>query len=260
MVHAAEGTLQAYLDGEIDSAAERALCEHVAACAECAAELEVLRRAGSVVEHSLALIDSPAPMVRAQAAIARERRGQNRGIAGFGARSLAKAAMLVLVLASAGAAAIPDVRRAIETTFSRVVAMFSSGQDRTAATPAEPATTPAVPGTVPSESFVAPADGRVRIAIETTDTDELEVIVRLIDDAQAHVSTATTASVSRRVGSGSLELRDLGAGTVTIGLPQVARDARVEVNGRVRVYKEDGELRGPDAAARGSEVRFTVGS
>ncbi|MGH7446663.1 MAG: anti-sigma factor family protein, partial [Longimicrobiales bacterium] len=73
MVHAAEGTLQAYLDGEIDSAAEAALREHVAACEICAGELEALsltnRRAGA----ALAPLDTPAPVLRAQTAIARER-------------------------------------------------------------------------------------------------------------------------------------------------------------------------------------------
>jgi hypothetical protein len=49
-------------------------------------------------------------------------------MARMGGWGLAKAAMLMLVLAGAGAAAIPDVRRALETTFSRVVAMFGGGR------------------------------------------------------------------------------------------------------------------------------------
>src|SRR5690606_6379128 len=109
MDHAAEGTLQAYLDGEIDGATEVALRDHVVACAVCAAELEVLREADRRTGEALALLDVvAAPMLRAQAAIARERRGGMRSLRGIGAASLAKAAMLLLVLAGAGAAAIPD--------------------------------------------------------------------------------------------------------------------------------------------------------
>lgn len=261
MVHAAEGTLQAYLDGEIDSAAEGALREHVAACAVCAAELETLRGANELVEKSLELIDAPAPMVRAQAAIAQERRGGGRRIARIGAWGIAKAAMLLLVLAGAGAAAIPDVRRAIETTFSRVAAMFSGAQEPTATAPAELETgEPAAPALVPGESSVAPANGRVRILLESPATGSLDVVVRLTDEEQARVVTATTAAASRRSAAGELELRNLGAGTVTIEIPRGVADATVSVDGRVRVYKEDGLLRGSDAAARGSEVRFIIDS
>jgi anti-sigma factor RsiW len=261
MVHAAEGTLQAYLDGEIDSAAERALREHVGACSSCAAELETLRHAGGLVQQSLAIIDTPVPLLRARAAVARHQRGGTRRMARIGAWGLAKAAMLLLVLAAAGAAAIPDMRRAIETTFSRVVAMFGGGTGQTATVPTRPETIePAAPVIVPGESFVTPANGRLEILLHTPQAGRLEVVVQLVDEAQAHVRTETTATASRRVGSGSLELRDLGAGTITIGIPRAAREATVEVDGEVHVYKEGGILHGPDAATRGSEVRFIVGS
>lgn len=262
MVHAAEGTLQAYLDGEIDSAAERALSDHVAVCAVCAAELETLRRADAVVEQSLALLDGPVPVLRARAALARQRHGGGRRMARLGAWGLAKAAMLLLVLAGAGVAAIPDVRRALESTFSRVVAMFSGSQleDQAVTGPAEPE--PAEPVVAPAiergESFVAPADGRVQIVLEAP-AGTVEVIARLVDGAQAHVETMTSGTVALRSGTGRLALRGLGAGTVTIGIPRDVANATIEVDGVVRVYKEGGTLRGPDAGARGSEVRFIVG-
>jgi hypothetical protein len=265
MVHTAEGTLQAYLDGEIADAAARALSDHVAGCASCAAELEALRRMNSRVGEALALLDSPsaARVVRARSAIAREGRYGTRRLARIGAWGLAKAAMLTLVLAAAGAAAIPDVRRALETTFSRVVAMFSSEQERTAV-PAEPAPAdpPAVtPGAVPGASFVTPASGRVEIVLEAP-TGTVEVVVELVAGAQAEVRTATDDPVRRRVGNGRLELIGLGPGVVTIGIPRDVRTATVEVDGVVRVYKEGDLLRvaGSEAVARGSEVRFIVGS
>ena len=259
MVHAAEGTLQAYLDGEIDSAAERVLREHVAVCAVCAAELDTLRRADSIVQQSLALIDTPVPVLRARAAIASERRGGRHGVARLGAWGLAKAAMLLLMLAGAGAAAIPDMRRAIESTFTRVVAMFGGAQERTVSVPVQP--DPVEPGIEleHGESFVAPADGRVQILLHDP-AGAVEVIVRLVDGAQAHITTATTGTVARRVGTGRLELRGLGSGSVTIEIPRDVATATVEIDGVVRVYKDGGTLRGSDAAARGSEVRFIVGS
>jgi anti-sigma factor RsiW len=266
MVHTAEGTLQAYLDGEIADAAARALSDHVAGCAACAAELDALRRMNSRVGEALALLDGPsaARVVRARAAIAGEGRYGTRRIARLGAWGLAKAAMLTLVLAAAGVAAIPDVRRALETTFSRVVALFSSEQERTAV-PAEPAPAdpPAVtPGAVPGASYVTPASGRVEIALEAP-TGRVEVVVELVAAAQAEVRTATDDPVRRRVGvNGRLELIGLGPGVVTIAIPRDVRTATVEVDGVVRVYKEGDLLRvaGSEADARGSEVRFIVGS
>jgi hypothetical protein len=264
MVHAAEGTLQTYLDGEIADAAARALSDHVGACAECADELEALRLANSRVGEALALLDSPspAPMLRAQAALTRERRYGSRRITRIGAWGLAKAAMLMLVLAGAGAAAIPDVRRALETTFSRVAAMF--GQERTAVPAEPPAPEPdrvVTPGAVPGESFVTPADGRVQIQLQEP-TGSVEVVVRLIDGDQAQVHTATDEPVRRRVGSGRLELIAAGSGVISIGIPRNVANATIEVDGVVRVYKEGEMLRaaGSEAGARGSEVRFIVGS
>jgi anti-sigma factor RsiW len=264
MVHAAEGTLQAYLDGEIDSAAEHALRDHVAACAVCAAELETLRRVAATVHGSLVLLDRPAPVLRAQAAIARERRSGGRRMARLGAWGLAKAAMLMLVLAGAGAAAIPDVRRALESTFSRVVSMFGGGQTQEQAAtapvrpePVEPEVAP-VPAMERGESFVAPADGRVQIVLDAP-AGTLEVIARLVDGAHAHVETTTSGPVARRSSTGRLELRGLGEGTVTIGIPRDLANATIVVDGVVRVYKDGGVLRGSDTGARGSEVRFIVG-
>lgn len=260
MVHAAEGTLQAYLDGEIDSAAERALRDHVDACASCAAELETLQRVNGVVRESLALIETPVPMLRARAAIAREQNARHRRVARIGAWGLAKAAMLTLLLAGVAAAAIPDVRRALETTFSRVVAMFSGAQERTADAPVQPQIVDPGADVVRGESFVAPVDGRVRIVLNVPAEGSVEVIVRIIDGAQAHVETATTGTESRRVGPGRLELSGLGAGSVTIGVPRGVANAAIEVDGAVRVFKRDGSLHGSDGAARGSEVRFMIGS
>jgi hypothetical protein len=171
-------------------------------------------------------------------------------------------AMLLLVLAGATAAAIPDVRRALETTISRVAAIFGAGQAREAAVPIEPV--PAEPLDEPeeSESFVAPANGRVQILLHAP-TGRLDVVVRLNDGEQAQVLTRTVdGPVRRRIGTGRLELMNLGAGAVTIGVPRGVTSATVEIDGEIAVYKQGTTLRGagPEAETRGTEVRFTTGS
>ncbi|HEX6135121.1 MAG TPA: zf-HC2 domain-containing protein [Longimicrobiales bacterium] len=264
MVHAAEGTLQAYLDGEIEGAAAAALSDHVAGCVACAGELEALRRATERVGGALALLDRGAtpPMVRAQARLAAKRRGRRLGVARLGTWSLAKAAMLLLVLAGAGAAAIPDVRRAIGSTFERVVQLLSGAPQQVAVPSTE---APAVPETAAPEAgmtFVAPVGGRVRVILHAP-AGRVEVVVRLIDGERARVETVMeSAAIRRRAGSGRLELMGLGTGTVTIGIPREVPSAAVEVDGDVLVYKQGEMLRGsgPAAAERGTEVRFTVGS
>jgi hypothetical protein len=203
-------------------------------------------------------------MLSARAAVARERStGGGRRMARLGAWSLAKAAMLLLVLAGATAAAIPDVRRALETTISRVAAIFGAGQAREAAVPIEPVPAEPVAGEPEeSESFVAPANGRVQILLHAP-TGRLDVVVRLIDGEQAQVLTRTVdGPVRRRVGTGRLELMNLGAGTVTIGVPRSVASATVEIDGEIAVYKQGTTLRGagPEAETRGTEVRFTTGS
>lgn len=139
------------------------------------------------------------------------------------------------------------------------------GQERTAVPAEPPAVEPAdrvvTPGEVPGESFVTPANGRVQILLQEA-SGSVEVVVRLIDGEQAQVQTATNDPVRRRVGSGRLELIGAGSGVVTIGIPRDVANATIEVDGVVRVYKEGGMLRaaGSEAGARGSEVRFIVGS
>lgn len=263
MVHAAEGTLQAYLDGEIEEAAVHALSDHVAGCAACASELKALRRVNSRAVEALGLLDRPAPVLRARAALARHQKRRRGSMIRVGMGSLAKAAMLLLVLAGAGAAAIPDFRRALESTFARVVELFG-GSTRTADESVEPVTDPPMPvepAPEPSMTFVAPADGRVRVLLHAP-SGPVEVVVQLIDGARAQIRTETTDDVRRRSGTGRLELMGLSTGTVTVGIPRTVPNATIEVDGEVRVYKDGAELRvsGPESADRGSEVRFIVGS
>jgi hypothetical protein len=268
MIHATEGLLQAYLDEEISGSAAADLRDHLAGCAACASELESLRRAGQLVHHSLGLISSAdVPMLRARAAIAAHRQPDRfRGFARLSASGLAKAAMLLLALAGAGAAAIPGspVRQALESALARVAQVFNG-----AAAPAhDPAAAPPVatepvdaPEFVSSRMGVLPADGRVRVLLHTP-SGNVDVRVLLVDDRMAHVEATTEEAVRFRTGAGRIEVAGLTAGAVTIEIPRTAHGATIEVDGLVYVYKQGQvlELSGPAGRERGDQVRFRLGT
>lgn len=263
MTHATEGLLQAYLDGEIDGTAEAELRDHLGRCTACAAELESLRRVGLHTHEALGLLVAPpAPMLRARAAVSAERRVTPRGARRLGASSLAKAAMLLLALAGAGAAAIPDspVRRALESTIARVAELFRA-EETPVAVPAEPGVEAPAPLAM-SGASVTPSNGRVRIVLHTP-AEGTEVIVRLSDTGRADVETATAAAGVRfRTGAGRLEVTNLSAGTVTIDIPRAVQNATVEIDGSVYAYKRGSmlQLSGPAGEESGPQVSFRIGT
>jgi hypothetical protein len=262
MSHAAEGSLQAYLDGEIDSAAAAELSEHIAVCTACAHELNTLRRASDQARTAIGLLEAPAvPMMRAQSALAAARsRHTRRSALRLGSWSLAKAAMLLLVLAGASAAAIPDVRRAFESTLARVAELF--GASRTVAD-ADPVVAPLVPAPALEvrQAFVQPVAGRVRILLPQP-SGQVEIVVRLIGGSRAEVETASGEQVRFVSSTGRLQIMGVDEGSVTIGIPRMLENASVEISGSTVVIKEGTELvrTGPGVAERGSELRFTAGS
>jgi hypothetical protein len=265
MTHATEGLLQAYLDEEISGSAAAELRDHLAGCAACASEMDELRRAGHMVHQSLGLITAAdVPMLRARAAIATNRRpARTTGIARIGASGLAKAAMLLLALAGAGAAAIPGspVRQALESAFARVAQLFNGAPaiDQ----PAPPLVTePAAAGeAVSSRMGVLPAEGRVRVLLHSP-TGPVNVRVVLVDDRMAHVEAATAEAVRFRTGAGRIEVAGLSSGEVTIEIPRTTDGATIEVDGLVYVYKQGQllQLSGPAGRERGDQVRFRIGT
>jgi hypothetical protein len=270
MTHATDGTLLAYVDGEIDGSAAAELGDHLAACAECARELQTLRRLSATTHEALSLVSAPAPMLRAQAAIAAERaRLERRSPASYisrlGARGLARAAMLLLALAGAAAAAVPGspVRRALETTIARVSQLLNGEAVAPAPLPV-PAPAPAdVPVFSERASMaILPAGGRVRVLLHAP-AGPVDVTVRLVSSQRAVVETNTPdADVRLRSAAGRVEVIGLGTGTVTIEVPAAVAGATIEVGGLVYVYKEGRalQLTGPAGNDRGDEVRFRIGS
>lgn len=276
MDHAVEGSLQAYLDGELEGSAAAELNRHLSGCDVCASELDALRAISGRAGAALALLDTAsAPMLRAQAALAAVRRGDEaqaqpafptvpaaRGIR-LGGRSFAKAAMLLLALAGAGAAAIPGspVRRALENTIARV-AQWIGGDEApgVVAAPEAPAA-PAVPAPELNSARVWPTEGRIRVILHRP-AGEVDVEVRFTDSPQVSVDTEMTeGAVGFRSGGGRLEVSGMGAGRVLVQLPHDMVSATVEAGGQIYVYMQDDELRGngPAAGVRGEAVNFRIG-
>jgi hypothetical protein len=269
MTHATDGLLQAYLDGEIDGTAEAELRGHLAACGACAQELNVLESASARAHDALSVLDVTAPMMRARARLAAERRtadplvGRRRSLPRMGGRSLAKAAMLLLALAGAGAAAIPEspVRRALESTIARVAQLFGPGAQAPVAEVPVTAPAPVEPLT-PGGMGVLPADGRVRVVLQAP-AGEVSVVVRLVESQRATVQTATDgAGVRFRTAPGRVEVGGLTSGEVTISIPRGTRDATVEIGGAVWAYKQGNvlQLTGPAGVERGEQVSFRLGT
>jgi hypothetical protein len=285
MTHATDGLLQAFLDGEIDSPAQAELRDHLDQCAACAAEADALEDMSATVHDALGLLATEdAPMMRAQAALAAARRGGAAvqpatadtpavpaGATGrlsrmtrLGARSFARAAMLLLALAGAGAAAIPGspVRRALETTFARVAQFFgaSSAPVATDAPVVVPGDAPEV--VIGSRMGVLPADGRVRIVLHPP-TGEVSITVRLVDGPRAQVETAMDGEGVRfRTGAGRIEVAGLAGGGVVVDIPRTAESATIEIDGLVHVYKRGEllQLSGPAGSGVGEQVRFRLGT
>ncbi|CAN5661543.1 hypothetical protein BH23GEM10_BH23GEM10_01830 [soil metagenome] len=271
MSHLTEGSVQTYLDGELDGAAQAELRGHLDSCAPCAADLAALSHFADVAGGALALLDTDVtvPVLRARAAIAAERRPavvptRRRRFATLSAAGLSRAAMLLLVLAGAGAAAIPGspVRRALDATLTRVAQLFVA--DAPPAAVDEPAPeAPAAEVPVSRDwAAIQAADGRVRVQLHEP-AGAIDVVVRLVDGPRANVQTVMEqGDVSFVSGTGRIEVVGLGTGSVVIEIPRTLMSASIQVGGHVHVYK-DGEtlqLTGPAGAGQGSEVRFRTGS
>jgi anti-sigma factor RsiW len=264
MIHATEGLLQAYMDGEIDST-ESGLADHLASCERCASELQELQQLSARVHEALGVLETTPPMVRAQAALQSQRRAASRAagrLPRLGGRSLLKAAMLLLVLGGAVAAAVPGspVWRALETTLARVSQILGGAADPVPP-PVEPVVPPA-PAMDVASMAIQPADGRVRVVLHAP-SGAVDVFVRLVDSSRAVVETETrNGDVRLRSGLGRVEVTGLTTGTVTIDIPATVPHASIEAGGRVHVYKDGAELQlsGAAGGGRGTAVSFRIGS
>lgn len=260
MSHATESQLLAYHDGEIDGSAAADLAGHLAVCARCTEELAGLRRLSDRSQAALSELDVPAPMLRTRAAIAAARRAPAGAplLQRVGARSLAKAAVLLLVLAGAISALIPGspLRLVLETAIARLSEPVPQEGPIAPQPPAAEA-----PGALVNTIYVYPADGRVRVIVHAP--VELDVVARLAEEAEtvAVVTSSPDPEVRFRSATGRVEVSGLTQGTLEVAIPMDLQSATLEIGGQVHVYKDGDELRlsGPAGTGRGEEVRFRIG-
>lgn len=262
MTHAAEGLLQTYLDGEMESSAAAELDHHLTRCAECAAELERLRAAGARVTGALSLLDVPLREGAVEQALWRAQQGARRpGGTRLLRGALSRAAILLVAAAGVVSAALPGspVRQVIEQ-------WLAGGSDEASeaaggAAPA-PVVTPA-PAAAPvrrAEMTVLPVDGRVRVLIWSAEAAALVQVNFVSGDRVSVQAGGEEGAVRFRSGPGRLEVYDLGAGAAIIELPRSLTQASIEVNGRQYLFKEGDQLRmpGPVAARTAGTIEFRV--
>lgn len=285
MNHAGEGLLQAYIDGEVDSAAEATLVAHVATCTECGHELEELRGAAATFSGAMRMLaaDEQTGRDAARERILRAHKAAPVGVVertappftitpiashrGFGrvaTGSLARAAALVLLLAGGAAAMIPGspLRRWIGSSWDRISSVISP---RPATHPAVIAAPPAnlvhelVPG---AEMSIAPLNGSVSVNV-LTEPGSGQLSVRLVETGRATVQTDSSAhAVGFRTGPGRIEILHLGTSDALIQIPRALRSATIEVNGKIVLVKDGESLRvtGPLVHRSENEIVFQTGS
>src|SRR5690606_37871670 len=108
----------------------------------------------------------------------------------------------------------------------------------------------------------APVNGRIEIDLVDLPAGT-EVRVRLVDRPVAWgEATDARGGPPLRVprGPGRVEVSGGGGGLLRVDLPRGAADARIEVDGRLHVFKSGDELRfaRPEAGAGGQEATFRI--
>ena len=260
MTHVDEGTLQAYLDGELGAAERSGLMRHVASCGSCSGALEELRAAALELSLALGHLEPAAPAGTAYAAVRQAAAHRPvsimpaAGTARYARRALARAAILVLGLAAAASAAIPGspLREWLLSTLRDM---------RAEETTAPAVRTPAVPAAERMAGLaVAPVNGVVRISV-TGAAKECQIRVRLVEAEVASVYAIGAAADARfESGAGRVEVIGAGPGEVRIDLPASAQNAVVEVDGRAVASSAGGELRvlAPAADTSAAELVFRI--
>jgi hypothetical protein len=234
MSHATEGMLQAYLDEEVTGAARHGIAEHLGACAACAAELDALRVLNARAATALAALDRP---VAVEPALRTYRASRTTVAAGrrrvrWWRGSLARAAMLVLVVTGLASAAIPGlpVRQWLANAWDRVATFFVGDREPIALEP------PIVEAQLESGVAILPHLGRIQVARNGV-ASEATIRIELVDGPRAAV-TGAAPGAHFSTARGWIEGTSLGAGEIVVELPVAARTAIVEVNGVLVATKE----------------------
>jgi hypothetical protein len=260
MNHVEEGTIQAFLDAELEETERYTVERHLAACTTCASDLRSLREMDREFRSAMAQLDVPAPV----ADPLRSRRAAL--VFGVIPVQLARAALLALAVVGAVSAAIPGspLRRWIEDVFLDEPEAAPQGVPQPVV-PVPAPVTPPVDAQLPrgvGPVFPSLADGRITIHLHDP-APGVEVRVRLIDaDGEAAVSWSDDSeSVRRETSSGEFHLYGVTVGVVTIEIPLRARLADVEVDSVSWWRFEQGAgitVTGPSTRTSGNQTTFRV--
>lgn len=266
MNHAAEGLLQAYLDGETAGGVGAEIEGHMAGCDECRAELERLRARSVLVASVLQRLDAPATEAgwqqawwRVQGEVRKPKHARGR----FAAGALARAAAILLVCAGA-LAALPGspVRQLISRLFTR--------ESAAPAVTRAPVPRPAPPVAVPAPAaprraalpgvVLVPTEGRVRLLVWSA-TRGATIRVNLVEGNRVSVEAGSDAADVRfRTANGRIEVMNLGSAEAVIQIPRSLPFASLDVDGRQWLFKEGDQLRlnGPAVQQSRDGVVFRV--
>lgn len=209
MSHVAEGTLHAYLDGELPSTERAALEAHLAGCAACRGNLMEER---SLRERASAVLGSARPAERPAPPLDQLRREAKRSPWRV-RRSVAWAASIALAL-GVGYYMSPNARMPVADNMSQPVAV---AQPRADALDGERNTSPAPPA-APS-SARAPAASRLHDEQRSARTNTAAPAPRMADSLRVDARIASRAVAAAR--------RDLPAPAPAAGEPTIVVDGAV---------------------------------
>jgi hypothetical protein len=254
MGHVDEGTLQAWIDGELIGEDQTFVEAHVAVCATCAAELRTLRDLDLRVHEvlgSVTGVPTPDPAILVQI----HRRARSRGVARLIPASLMRAAVLLIALAGVVAAAIPGtpLRRWLED-------VLAPEPDQPAIAPAPPSEPPvAPPAPAPlSGGSVLPSEGAVTVRLRSP-ASGVGIRLELTNDTRAWVQwSSANESVRSGTGTGWIEVRNVERGSVLVRIPRSVVQATLEVDGAVWWQKQgdDTVIPGPGQPLPNDTVIF----
>lgn len=229
MAHLDEGTLQAYLDGELPGRDRAAAAEHLLLCAECRRELDGLRRATETLRDALALTDVPAPPASAPAVSGAPRHGGVRG------RTLGRAAVLVLLVAAAASATVPG-----SPLREWIVDAVRPAPDAAPELPARAAEPPESRPSAPA-GIALPGVRDVDIVV----TGPFDMAIRLVRTEEPRVAVSALGSDRDplfRMGAGRIEVVGGAGGELRVEVPRTGAAVRLVVDGRRYAVVRDGTV------------------
>lgn len=246
MAHRTEDILLAYVDGELPDRERTSVQAHLSSCPDCVARLEMLRARSARLSRALVAADRPPPGANPAGTPAGGRSGRHPV-----ASPLLKVAAALLLVAVGAAAAVPGspVQRWIKRSVQEARTLLGGHAAPGGAAQAEPGAADA------SGVAVGMAEGSVRVLV-IDPNPETVLHVRLVDGDQAAVSGV---GGHFSTGPGWVEVRATGPGSLWIDLPESARSARVELQGRTVVQKDGPTLSllsGDSVVRTGRELQF----